>query len=127
MINTCTIMGRISNDLELKKSSKGNYILNFSVACERFISKDDKDVDFIRCVAFNKTAEFIYDYFSKGRMIAIQGNIRTGAYDDDNGTRHYTTDVIVEKVSFTGEPKKDDNYEEPPKRSSRPQSRNRRR
>lgn len=107
MLNRVILMGRITQDLELRQTSNGVPSLTFTVAVERSFAgqNGERQSDFIRCVAWRQTAEFISRYFGKGRMIAIEGNIRTGSYDDKNGVRHYTTDVYVDNASFTGEPK----------------------
>ena len=68
-----------------------------------------KQADFITCVAWRQQAEFISKYFGKGRMIAIEGNLRTRNYEDKNGSKHYVTEVYVDNVSFTGEAKQDGN------------------
>ena len=106
MINKVILMGRITQDLELKQTPNGTSVLAFTVAVERNYSKgEDKQSDFINCVAWKEKAEFISKYFGKGRMIAIEGNLRTRAYDDKNGVKHYVTEVYVDNVSFTGEKK----------------------
>ena len=100
------LLGRITKDLELKQTPNGTSVLAFTVAVERNYSKgEDKQSDFINCVAWKEKAEFISKYFGKGRMIAIEGNLRTRAYDDKNGVKHYVTEVYVDNVSFTGEKK----------------------
>jgi single-strand DNA-binding protein len=109
MLNRVIIMGRITHDLELKSTPSGVSVLSFTVAIERKYSKqgEEKQTDFINCVAWRQQAEFISKYFAKGRMIALEGNLRTRTYDDKNGTKHYVTEVYVDSVSFTGEPKQD--------------------
>ena len=111
MLNKVILMGRITQELELKQTTNGTAVLSFNVAVDRNYNKqgEEKQTDFITCVAWRKTAEFINRYFSKGRMIALEGQIRTGSYDDKNGVKHYTTEVNVDSVSFTGEPKQDGN------------------
>ena len=109
MLNKVILMGRITRDLEIRQSQNGTSVLKFSVAVDRDMGKDkEKSADFINCVAFGRRAEFINQYFGKGRMIAIEGNIRTGTYEDKDGNRRYTTDVWVDDVSFTGENKPND-------------------
>lgn len=103
MLNRVILMGRITHDLEVRQSQSGTAVLRFMVAVDRYSKTEDKQSDFITCVAFGQRAEFIAKYFGKGIMIAIEGNIRTGSYDDKNGVRHYTTDIWVDSVSFTGE------------------------
>ncbi|MBE6837049.1 MAG: single-stranded DNA-binding protein [Ruminococcus sp.] len=107
MLNRVILMGRISQDLELRQTPTGVSTLTFNVAVERSYAKqgEERQADFITCVAWRQQAEFISRYFAKGRMIAIEGNLRTRNYEDKNGTRHYVTEVFVDSVSFTGEPK----------------------
>lgn len=109
MLNRVILMGRITQDLEMKQTPSGNNVLSFNIAVERNYAKqgEERETDFITCVAWNQRAEFINNYFSKGRMIAIEGQLRTRTYDDKNGSRHYVTEVYVDNVSFTGEKKAD--------------------
>lgn len=98
-------MGRITHDLEIKQTPNGVSVLSFTVAVQRSFARqgEERQTDFINCVAWRQQAEFIGKYFRKGRMIAIEGNLRTRTYDDKNGTKHYVTEVYVDNVSFTGE------------------------
>ena len=107
MLNNVIIMGRITQDLELRQTPNGASTLSFNVAVDRNYSGKDgqRQTDFITCVAWRQQAEFISKYFAKGRMIAIVGNLRSRTYDDKNGTKHYVTEVYVDSASFTGEPK----------------------
>ncbi len=107
MLNRVILMGRITQELELKQIPSGVSVLSFSVAVERRYSKQDeeKQTDFINCVAWRQQAEFISKYFGKGRMIALEGSLRTRTYDDKNGVKHYVTEVYADSVSFTGEAK----------------------
>lgn len=100
-LNHVTLLGRITKDLEIRQTQGGTAVLKFTVAVDR---GKDKQADFITCVAFGQTAEFIGRYFGKGKMIAIEGNIHTGSYEKD-GRTIYTFEVFVERVSFTGEQK----------------------
>lgn len=104
MLNTVILMGRITQDLELKQTQNGTSVLSFNVAVDRGYVKqgEERQTDFITCVAWRQTAEFISKYFSKGRMIALEGNLRTRTYDDKNGSKHYVTEVYVSSASFTG-------------------------
>lgn len=107
MLNSVILMGRITKDLELKQTPSGISVLQFGLAVERQYTKqgEKKESDFITCVAWRQTAEFIAKYFDKGRMIALEGELRTRVYEDDKGSRHYITEVYVDNVSFTGEKK----------------------
>ena len=111
MLNRVILMGRITQDLELRTTSGGTSVLTFNIAVDRGYVKqgEERQADFITCVAWRQQADFINRYFSKGRMIAIEGNIKTGSYQNKNGETVYTTDVIVERTSFTGEPKNENN------------------
>lgn len=111
MLNKVIIMGRITQDLNLKSTPSGVAVLPFTIAVERSFTKqgEEKQTDFITCIAWRNQAEFISKYFGKGRMIAIEGNLRTRTYDDKNGTKHYVTEVYVDSVSFTGEAKQGGN------------------
>lgn len=104
-LNKVIIMGRIAHNLELKQTQSGSAVLSFTVAIDRYSKDEEKAADFISCVAWNKTAEFIAKYFGKGRMIAITGTLHSRTYDDKNGTKHYVTEVYVDSADFTGEPK----------------------
>lgn len=108
MLNRVILMGRITKDLEIRQSQSGTAVLRFTVAVDRPQKNGEKSADFINCIAFGQTAEFIGKYFGKGRMIAIEGNIKTGRYEKE-GITFYTSDVIVERTSFTGEPKNENN------------------
>lgn len=105
-LNKAIILGRITHDLEVRQTQSGTAVLQFTVAVDRNYSKDsEKQTDFINCVAWRQTAEFISRWFSRGRMIAVDGRLQTRTYEDKNGTKHYITELIVENANFTGEPK----------------------
>lgn len=110
MLNRVILMGRITHDLEVKQTPNGVSVLSFTLAAERQFkgANGERETDFINCVAWRQQAEFINKYFSKGRMIAIEGNLRTRTFEDKKGSKHYVTEVYVDNVSFTGE--KSENY-----------------
>ncbi len=105
MLNRVILMGRITQDLELRTTAGGQSVLTFNIAVDRNFVKqgEERQADFITCVAWRQQAEFISRYFSKGRLIALEGNLRSRTYEDKNGTKHYVTEVYVDQVSFTGE------------------------
>lgn len=108
MLNKSIIMGRITAPLEIRQTQSGLPVLQFTVAVDRYTKQgEEKKADFITCVAWRQTAEFIARYFGKGRMIALTGHLQSRTYDDKNGSRHYITELIVDEASFTGEPKQD--------------------
>ena len=107
MINKVILSGRITRDIEIKTTLSRTAVTQFSLAVERSFARqgEERQTDFITCVAWGKTAEFIGRYFGKGRSIVILGNLRTRTYDDKNGTKHYVTEVYVDETQFTFEPK----------------------
>lgn len=107
-MNRVELIGRLTKDTELKNAGENQYT-RFTLAVNRKFKNDngEYDADFISCVAWNKTAELINEHFGKGSEIAIEGRIQTGSYDRENGEKIYTTDVIVEGITFIGS-KKDD-------------------
>ena len=105
MLNRVILMGRITQDLEIRQTQGGVAVLSFTVAVDRGYVKqgEERQTDFINCVAWRQQAEFISRYFAKGRMIAIEGNLRTRTYDDKNGVKHYITEISVASAFFAGE------------------------
>ena len=107
-MNKVILIGKLTKDPELRYAAgNGTAVCRFTVAITRQFKKDE--TDFINCVAFGKTGETITQYFTKGSKIAITGNIRTGSYDAKDGTKRYTTDVIVETFEFVESKKKETN------------------
>ena len=98
-MNNIFLTGRITKELELKCTPNGKMVCEFTIAVNR-VGQDA--TDFINCVAFGKTGETITQYLTKGRQIAVTGSIRTGSYDAQDGTKRYTTDVVVESFEFIG-------------------------
>jgi len=99
-MNHVSLVGRITKDPIIIYTKNGGSIAKFGIAVTRKFKIDGQpDADFLNCVAFNKTAEFIEKYFKKGDPIASNGRIQTGSYEKD-GQRVYTADIIVEAVEF---------------------------
>ena len=98
-MNKVILLGRLTRDPELRTTPSGVSVTSFSIAVNRRFSKDQ--TDFINCVAWRQTAEFVTKYFAKGNMIAVVGSLQTGRFEKD-GQTHYTTDVVVDEVYFTG-------------------------
>lgn len=105
MINKAILMGRLPRDPEIRHTDSGKAVCNFTVAIENGYG-EEKSTDFISCVAWNKTAEFVDKYFAKGRMIIVVGRIRTRTWEDRDGKKNYVTEVVASEVAF-GESKKD--------------------
>lgn len=104
-MNSVQLVGRLVRDPEVRYTNGDNQIAvaRFTVACNRKFKKDgEQDADFISCIAFGKTSEFIERYFQKGSSIGLNGRIQTGSYTNKDGQKVYTTDVFVESVEFVG-------------------------
>ena len=102
-MNKVILAGRLTRDPETRYSqgSEPIAVTRFSIAINRRFKKDgESDVDFINCVAFGKTAEFISKYFTKGMMIGVVGSLRTNSWTDNNGQKRTSTDVQVEEAEF---------------------------
>lgn len=100
-MNKVILIGRLTKDPELRfAAGSGTAVCRFSIAVTRPFKKEE--TDFINCVAFGKTGETIAQHLIKGKQIAVTGNIRTGSYEAQDGTKRYTTDVAVESFEFIG-------------------------
>ncbi len=97
-MNNVTLIGRLTKDPDLKTTQSGLSVCRFTVAVDRPYSKE-KQTDFINCLAWRQTADFICKYFAKGQRIALIGSIQTGSYEKD-GSKVYTTEVNVSSVEF---------------------------
>ena len=103
MLNKVILMGRLTADPELRQTPSGVSSCRFSVAVNRnYTSKEtgERQTDFINVVAWRNTAEFVSRYFSKGKMIIVEGSLRNNNYTDQNGVKHYSMDVQADNVSF---------------------------
>lgn len=101
-MNKVILMGRLTSDPEVRYSQTNICIARYTLAVNRRFKKDgEPDADFINCVAFGKSGEFVEKYLKKGQMIGIVGRIQTGVYEKD-GRKYYRTDIIVEEHHFTG-------------------------
>lgn len=102
-MNVVALTGRLTSTPELRKTPNGVSVVNFTIAVDRnFTPKgEEKKCDFLECIAWRNTAEFICNYFGKGQMIAVNGEINTGSYEKD-GIKRKTWEVVVDNVSFCG-------------------------
>lgn len=123
MINNVVLMGRLTATPELKSTPTGNAVTSFSIAVERSYAAqgEQRQTDFINCVAWRNTAEFITRYFQKGQMIAVTGSIQVRNYEDRNGNKRTAVEVLVNQASFCGSKAEsggnsgyDQNYSAPP-------------
>lgn len=104
-MNKAMLLGRLTSDPEVRQTTGSNSmcIARYTLAVNRPKDKDgNQQADFIRCVCFGKRGEFAGKYLKKGTQIAISGRIQTGSYDDKDGKKVYTTDIIVDEHYFCG-------------------------
>lgn len=109
-MNNVSLIGRFTKDPDTRYTTDNKAVSRFTLAVDRW--SKDAGADFISCVAFGKSAEFIEKYFKKGMKIGVTGSIRTGSYTKDNGDKVYTTDVVVDRSEFVE--KKADAGDQPP-------------
>lgn len=102
-MNIVILHGRLTADPTIRQSNSGKSIAGFSVAVEGYKDKDgNKQTDFIRCTAFGQTADMLARYWTKGKEIALEGNLRQNDYTDNSGTKHNSYQVVVKRVHFCG-------------------------
>ena len=99
-MNNVTLIGRTTREVELRYTTSQTAVARFSLAVERPVKDGEKKADFPNIIVFGKQAENCEKYLAKGRKVAVQGRLQTGSYEDKDGKRVYTTDVIAERVEF---------------------------
>ena len=103
MLNHITIMGRLTRDPELRRTGSGIAVTSFTVAVDRDFksgSGGDAETDFIDCVAWRQTGEFVGKYFTKGRMILVSGRLQIRSWTDKDGNKRRTAEVVADNVYF---------------------------
>lgn len=109
MLNHIIIMGRLTRDPELRRTGNGTAVTSFTLAVDRdFAPKDggDRETDFIDCVAWRNTGEFVSKHFSKGRMAAVSGRLQIRNWTDKDGNKRRTAEIVVDNIYF-GDSKRD--------------------
>ena len=110
MINKVILVGRLTKDLELRKTASNASVVSFTVACNRRYSSQQagqqQTADFINCVAWNQSADFLARYAGKGSLVGVEGRITTRSYEGQNG-RVYVTEVTAENVQLIGSSRND--------------------
>ena len=110
-MNTVSLVGRITKDLDLRYTPSGVATVRFTIAVNRQFKKEgEREADFINCVAWSKTAENLANYQSKGSQIGVIGRIQTGSHKNKEGKQVYTTDIIANEIIFLGN-KKEENQQ----------------
>lgn len=109
MLNHIVIMGRLTADPTLRRTGNGTAVTSFTVACERDMAPQgqEKETDFIDCVAWRNTGEFVAKYFTKGRMIVVDGRLQIRKYTDKDGNKRTAAEVVADHCYF-GDSKRDD-------------------
>ena len=110
MLNHIVLMGRLTRDPELRRTGSGIAVASFSVAVDRDFGKNEngeKETDFIDCVAWRQTGEFVSKYFTKGRMIVVSGRLQIRSWTDKDGNKRRTAEVVADNCYF-GDSKRDD-------------------
>ena len=102
MLNKVILIGRFTRDPELRSTPQGTSTCSFSLAVDRNYQSagGERQTDFINCVAWRQTAEFISKYFQKGNLICVEGSIQTRSWKDNDGNNRYATDVVVDRTYF---------------------------
>lgn len=108
--NKVILIGRLTADPEFSQSASGVSFCRFSIAVDRGYAKNgqEKQTDFFRVSTFRQTAEFVSRYFTKGKLILVEGKVQNDNYTDQNGVKHYSCNIVADNVSFVGS-KSDDN------------------
>jgi len=105
-INNVVIIGRLTKSPEVKQTGSGISFCNFTVAVERaYKSGEERQADFIDCVVWRNSADFLSKYFQKGDMIGVTGHLQTRNWETDDGQRRKTTEVVADSLSFVGSKK----------------------
>ena len=99
MINKVILMGRLTRDPEMRHTNSGTPVTTFSIAINSGYGENQR-TDFVNCLAWNKTAEFVTKYFTKGKMIIVIGRITTRSWETQDGKRAYATEVVANEVNF---------------------------
>ena len=112
MFNKCIMMGRIVNDIEFKTTPTGVNVAQFRIAVDRRFQQkgEERKSDFFNIVVWRQQADFVNRYFSKGRMIMIEGELNTRQYTDKNGSPSTWYEIVADRVSFTGEKSQGGSY-----------------
>lgn len=102
MLNHITLAGRLVRNPELRRTQNGTAVASFTLACERDFKNEsgDREVDFIDCVAWRKTAELVSGYFTKGRMAIVSGRMQIRVWTDKDGNRRKSAEILVDNIYF---------------------------
>ena len=110
MLNHIVIMGRLTKDPELRRTGNGTAVTSFTLAVDRDFGKEEKETDFIDCVAWRQTGEFVSKYFAKGRMAVVSGRLQIRSWTDKDGNKRRQAEIVADNVYF-GDSKPNENSE----------------
>ena len=105
-MNIVALVGRMVRDPELRTTPSGHSVASFTVAVERSFSDGEgkREADFVDCVAWRATADFVSKYFTKGKPIMVEGRLQTHTYEAKDGSKHKVTEVVIQRVGFVPQP-----------------------
>ena len=102
-MNKVMLIGRLTKDPDLRYTQSGTAVTNFTLAVNRrYNLNGEQEADFINCVAWNKSAEFVANYFHKGKQMALEGRLQVRSYEGNDGQRRWVTEVVAEQIEFVG-------------------------
>lgn len=109
MLNNVILTGRLTKDLELKSTNSGTHVTTFSLAVDRKYKgqNGEKETDFIECVAWKSSAEFLCKYAGKGRLIAVEGRLQTRTWQDKDGNNRKSVEVVADHIELLDRPKEE--------------------
>ena len=107
-MNQVNLIGRLTKDPEVRYTQNNTPVASYTLAVKRSYAKEgEQDTDFINIISWNKSADFVQKYFKKGMQVGVTGRIQTRNWEDDNGQKHYATEVVTEKVEFADSKKEE--------------------
>ena len=103
-MNKVLLIGRLAREVELRYTQSGTAVASFTLAVNRKFSNQngEHEADFVNCVAWQRTAEFVANYFNKGQQMALEGRLQVRSYDGNDGQRRWVTEVVADQVEFVG-------------------------
>ena len=103
-MNKVMLIGRLTKDHEMRYTQSGSAVASFTLAVNRRFANQngEREADFINCVAWQKSAEFVANYFKKGQQMALEGRLQVRTYDGNDGQRRWVTEVVADQIEFVG-------------------------
>lgn len=113
MLNNVSVMGRFTKDPELRRTTSGTAVVSFTLAVDRDFKgqNGERETDFLNCVAWRGTAEFIANHFTKGSLASVSGRLQNRNFETTNGEKRTVTEIIAENIYFGGAKKESNEFE----------------